>query len=114
MRLFMKDYREYARHILEEIIFLEKECQDILFDNFISNEVLKRASIRSLEIIGEAIKNIPAEILDKYPDTEWKNIARTRDRLIHHYFGIDYYLVWDIINIHLPKLKTDIEKIIRN
>ena len=109
----MKDYKEFAKHILDEINFIEKECNFIVFDNYINNELLKRATIRSIEIIGEAVKNIPQEILNQYPDTEWSNIAKTRDKLIHHYFGVDYYLVWDIIKSHLPGLKKNIEKMLK-
>ena len=108
----MKNYKEFAKHIQDEIIFIEEECVFLNFDQFITNELFKRAVVRSLEIIGEAVKNIPSEILEKYPDTEWKNIARTRDILIHHYFGIDYEIIWDIIQNYLPKLKSDIEKIL--
>ncbi len=108
----MKDYKEYAKHIFDEIVFIEKNCFLLAFDAYLKDEILQRATVRSIEIIGEAVKNIPSDITKKYPDTEWKNIARARDKLIHHYFGVDYYLIWDIIRVHLPKLKKDIEKII--
>jgi uncharacterized protein with HEPN domain len=110
----MKNYKEYARHILDEIKFIEKECGSLSFSSFIENELLTRAVVRSIEIIGEAVKNIPSEILEKYPDVEWKNIARARDKLIHHYFGVDYYIIWDIIKNHIPLLKTAAEKITDN
>lgn len=108
----MKHYKEYAHHILDEILFIEKESAFITFDDFTNNEVIKRAIVRSIEIIGEAVKNLPDNILEKYPQADWKNIARTRDRLIHHYFGIDYYIIWDIVKTHLPNLKKDIQSIL--
>ncbi len=108
----MKNYKEYSKHIMDEIIFIEKNSQDLTYDQFISNEILKRAFVRSIEIIGEAVKNIPNDVTDQYPQTNWKNIARMRDRLIHHYFGIDYSLLWDVICIYLPYLKEDIETIL--
>jgi uncharacterized protein with HEPN domain len=101
----MKHFREYAKHILNEIEFIEKESLMVTFSDFMDSEMMKRAFVRSIEIIGEASKNIPEEIKTKYPETEWQNIARTRDKLIHHYFGIDYTIVWDIIKSHLPRLK---------
>lgn len=110
----MKHYKEYLKHILDEISFIEKESEFLTFDNFIKSEMIKRGFARSIEIIGEAVKNIPESITCKYPDTDWKNIARTRDKLIHHYFGIDYYLIWDIVRSHIPKLKKDINEILKN
>lgn len=73
---------------------------------FINDEVLKKAFIRSIEVIGEASKHIPHNIRKKYPKIEWKAIAGTRDKLIHDYFGVDYDLVWDIIINKIPLLKT--------
>jgi uncharacterized protein with HEPN domain len=78
---------------------------------FIKDEVLMRAVVRSLEIIGEAVKNVPIEINEKYPDVEWRKIAATRDVIIHRYFGIDYETIWDIIINKLPTLKIQIEAI---
>lgn len=108
----MKSVKEYLIHILNEIDFVEKEILPVKKDDFFDNEVLKRATIRSLEIIGEAVKQIPSDTTKPYPEVDWRGIARTRDILIHHYFGVDYDLVWDIITTELPLLKTAINKII--
>jgi hypothetical protein len=70
------------------------------------------AFVRSLEIIGEAVKQIPLKIKEKYEKIEWRNIAGMRDKLTHHYFGIDYFLVWDIVKNYIPKLKESISIII--
>lgn len=76
------------------------------------NETLKRATVRSLEIIGEATKKIPGDIKTKWSDVEWKNMAGMRDRLIHDYMGVNYNIVWDVIINKLPKLETQILNII--
>ncbi|RPJ07377.1 MAG: DUF86 domain-containing protein [Spirochaetaceae bacterium] len=108
----MKSFKEYARHIQEETALVINQCHGLSFADFLGDEILKRAVVRSLEIIGEAVKNIPLEIKQNYSGTDWKNIARLRDRLIHHYFSIDYEIVWNIVEKHLPSLKSDIEKMI--
>lgn len=85
----MKEYKPYFIYILEECEYLEKHSKGLKFDEFLEDETLKRAFVRSLEIIGEAVKNIPLDIRHKYPDIEWKKIAGIRDKLIHGYFDVD-------------------------
>ena len=103
---------EYLRHILDETKFIINQSQNLEEDDFYNNPVLTRAFIRSLEIIGEATKNIPKEFTSKYPDIEWKYMARIRDRLIHHYFGVDYFIIWDIVITEIPKLHDRVIEII--
>ncbi len=103
---------EYLKHILDEIEYLLKHSKVLSFDEFVKDETLQRAFVRSLEIIGEATKKLSSEIKTKYPDVEWKAIAGTRDKLIHDYFGVDYELIWDIINTKISILKKQIEDVL--
>ncbi|MFH1160659.1 MAG: DUF86 domain-containing protein [bacterium] len=80
---------------------------------FNTDEEKKRAIIRSLEIIGEATKNIPVDFKLKWKEVEWKQMAGMRDRLIHDYFGVDYTIVWDVVTNKIPKIRGDIETILR-
>jgi len=80
---------------------------------FLGDETLKRAFIRSLEIIGEAVKQIPDDFRDGYPQVEWRKMAGTRDKLIHDYLGVDYELVWDIVQNKIPDLRKAMEVIVR-
>ena len=102
----------YLQHILEEIAFLEKTSKGLSYDNFLKNQILIRAFARSLEIIGEAAKKIPASFRKKHPEIEWKSIAGMRDKLIHDYFGIDFELLWSVVKNNLPSLKEKIEKLL--
>lgn len=77
-----------------------------------SDETLKRAVVRNLEVIGEATKKIPADIKLRWKDISWKNIAGMRDRLIHDYMGINYYIVWDVARNVIPDLMEQIEIVI--
>lgn len=104
---------ELIQHIFDEVIFLLTESASLDQDLFLVDEKSKRAFARSIEIIGEASKKLPDEFKERWSHIEWKPIARMRDRLIHHYFGVDYGLVWDAIMTDIPKLKEDISKIIK-
>ena len=87
--------------------------KDLSWENFINDEVLKRASVRSLEIVGEATKKIPADIKVKWNTINWKNMAGMRDRLIHDYMGINYLIVWDIVKNKIPVLSEQIKEVIQ-
>jgi len=108
-----RSHLEFIRHILEEASFIEENTSNIRRQDFLQDAVLLRAVIRSLEIIGEATKNVPSDIREKYPEIYWKEMAGTRDKLIHHYFGIDYEILWDIMVNEIPGLKVNIEKLIK-
>jgi uncharacterized protein with HEPN domain len=108
----MKHNEVFLRHIFDEIIFLIKETEGIKFEEFIKNEVLKRACSRSLEIIGEAIKNLSPDFKKQHKEIEWKKIAGLRDKMIHGYFGVNWDIVWDVIRNQIPKLKEQVENIL--
>lgn len=103
---------EYLRHILDETTYLIDRAQELTWDQFVRDATLKRAFVRSLEIIGEASRQIPDEFKRKYNHLEWRAMAGMRDRLIHGYFGVDYELVWDVVTNKIPVLHRAIEEII--
>jgi uncharacterized protein with HEPN domain len=76
---------DYLRHILVEADYLLEQSAGLSFERFESDETLRRAFVRSLEVIGEAVKNLPEEFRAENPEVEWRPIARMRDRLIHGY-----------------------------
>ena len=104
-----RSVREYLQHIRDEISYLETDSAGIGKKNFLGDETRKRAYVRSIEVIGEATKNIPDYIRDEYPQIQWRAIAGMRDRLIHSYFGIDYDIVWDVLRNHVPVLAETID-----
>jgi uncharacterized protein with HEPN domain len=104
--------RDYLRHILLEVEYLLDQSQGISFEQFVADDTLRRAFVRSLEVIGEAVKNLPEEFRASHSEVEWRLIARMRDRLIHSYFGVDYQLVWDVVQEKLPELKCNIQRLI--
>lgn len=105
---------EYLRHILDEAEYLMSQTQGLSKDEFVGDETLKRAFVRSIEIIGEAAKKVPDDLKQKYTQIEWRAMAGMRDRLIHGYFGIDYDIVWDVVTNKIPQLQQEVEEILRD
>ena len=107
-----KDPKDFVRHILDECSFIISVSQNMEFKDFIENEILKRATIRSLEIIGEAAKKIPLDFKERWNVIQWKNMAGMRDKLIHNYFGVNYSIVWDIIKNSIPDLHAKMKQVL--
>ncbi len=102
---------DLLKHILNETNYL-LENSDISEEQFMCDETLQRAFVRSLEIIGEASSKMPVEIKTSYPEILWREMAGLRNRLIHDYFGIDYEIVWDIVKNEVPELNNQIKEIL--
>ena len=102
--LFIEDVKESVKNI-------EDFSKGLTKDKFSKDNLRQSAIIRQLEIIGEAVKNIPDSFKEKFPKIPWKEIAGFRDVLSHAYFGVNINRVWNIVKIDLPKLKEEINKI---
>jgi uncharacterized protein with HEPN domain len=104
--------RDYLRHILTEADYLVAATADLTFAEYEQDETLRRAFIRSLEVIGEAAKKVPAEFRAEHPEIEWRAMAAMRDRLIHGYFGVDHELVWEVVVRRIPDLRKRVAAIL--
>ena len=104
--------REYLRHILDEIDYMLTQISNTDFDSFLKDATLKRAFVRSLEIIGEASKKLPEDVKAMQTDIEWRKVTGMRDRLIHNYFGVDYTIVWDVATTKLPDLRGKLQALL--
>ena len=103
---------EYLRHILDECRYLMERAEGLSKEAFLQDETVKRAFVRSLEIIGEATKQIPDDVRQEHDTVEWRAMAGMRDRLIHGYFSIDYDIVWDVVMNKIPVLQQEVERIL--
>ena len=107
-----RECKAYLKDILEAIRKIEKYTEGQSFNDFREDELKQDGVVRNLEIIGEAVKNIPDEIKNKKSEVEWKKVAGLRDILIHAYFGIDVDIVLDIVKNKTPELKEKILEIL--
>jgi len=103
-----KEPKEYLKHIQDECLYIISISGNLTFEAFSQDETLKRAVVRSLEIIGEATKKIPADTKVKWNTIPWKNMAGMRDRLIHDYMGVNYTIVWDVMKNKIPEMSKQI------
>lgn len=106
-----RDINLFIQDILNNIIDIESFSKGLSKEKFENDKLRQNAVIRSLEIIGEAAKNIPDSFREENKNIPWKEIAGFRDVLSHAYFGVNMERVWNIIEKDLPYLKKRIERI---
>ena len=110
-----KSYIPYLQHILDECLYVCSVIkEDMQMEQFLHDETLKRAVTRSLSIIGEATKKIPADVKYAWQSISWREMAGMRDKLVHDYMGVNYYIVWDVAKNIIPTLITQIEAIVNS
>ncbi|WP_028325390.1 HepT-like ribonuclease domain-containing protein [Desulfatirhabdium butyrativorans] len=101
MQLFLND-------IYDSIQAIESFIEGMTLEEFSKDRKSFSATIRELEVIGEAVTNIPDKIKQRYPHILWQEIKSFRNKIVHEYFGIDIRMVWDVVKNELPLLKEQI------
>jgi len=99
--------------VLDEIDYILSQVSGTDYESFLRDETLKRAFVRSIEVIGEASKKLPENVKAMQPDIEWRKVSGMRDRLIHDYFGVDYTIVWDVATNKLPDLRVKLHALLK-
>lgn len=100
------------RHMCDEAEYLLVASRSLSKEQFLRDETLRRAFVRSIEIIGEAAKGVPPIYRDRHPGVSWQSMAGMRDRLIHGYFAVDFEIVWDVVENKIPALFEQLQQIL--
>ena len=104
--------KEYLSDIVEAIRRIEEYTRGLTYSNFMQDGKTQDAVVRNLEVNGEAAKGITGALRKRRPDIPWTDMARLRDRLAHHYFGINYEIVWNVVSKELPPLRSELASLL--
>lgn len=88
--------------------FLAENCADVEIQDLMEDKVLSRACLKSLEIIGEASRNISEDLKKAHPEIPWRQMTGMRNKLVHHYFGVDWEIVEDALKNELPEIRSNL------
>ena len=102
--------------LLDMLLACEKilnYTKNLSYEEFRKNDMVVDAVVRNIEVLGEASKNISQNLKQKYPEVEWRDISRTRDKIIHFYFGVDLDIIWNIITVDIPSLMKKLKVIVK-
>jgi uncharacterized protein with HEPN domain len=102
MKREIGDYIEDISNAMDKSM---KFIKDLSYDDFAGDDKTAFAVVRTIEIIGEAAKNVPESVRKKYPEIPWKEMAGMRDKVIHEYFGVDSRVVWETVKRRIPDIK---------
>jgi len=101
-------------HIIDAINEIEDYLQNVDLDHFVKNSMMFNATLRQLEIIGEASNRLSEELINNNPSIPWARIIGLRNLVIHEYFGVDDFTIWNVIKINLPDLKQKVLVLLEN
>jgi len=107
----VKDDRVYLQHIQDAIKDIASYTSPGR-DTFLSDRMRQDATLRKLEVIGQAVKNLSDDCKSREPSTPWKQIAGLRDKVIHEYFGVNLAIVWGVVEKELPKLAGAVSRLL--
>ncbi|MDI6810794.1 MAG: DUF86 domain-containing protein [archaeon] len=107
-----REIGDYIQDIVDAINKAIKFVEDMSYEDFVQDDKTIFAVVRALEVVGEAVKNIPPKFREQYPEIPWRDMASLGDKLIHEYHGVRLEVVWETVKEEIPPLKLVFEKIL--
>ena len=104
-----RTFLDYVEDILDGMQKAQRFVEGMDWGAFANDEKTTFATVRALEIIGEATKQVPEEVRVRFPDIPWREMAGMRDRVIHAYFGVDLEVVWKTVAVDIPQVVRAIQ-----
>jgi uncharacterized protein with HEPN domain len=108
-----REYRDYLQDIYDATHEVATFIEGMTYEDFLKDKKTANAVIRSIEVIGEASKQLPKAVRDKYPSIPWKKMAGMRNKVIHEYFGVDIEIVWKTARKQIPSLKKKMSVLVK-
>lgn len=108
-----RDWRIRIKDALQAIDFILEDTKDMDYEEFLDNRLVRQATERNIELVGEALNAIPKEIQEKYNEIDWRNIVGMRNYLIHQYFDVVPDIEWEVATVHIVELKEKLENILK-
>jgi uncharacterized protein with HEPN domain len=105
-----REFLDYIEDVIDTMNKAERFVEGMEYESFLADDKTAFAVVRALEVIGEAVKKVPAEIRSRYIGIPWIEMAGMRDKLIHEYFGVNLRIVWDTLKKDVPRLKPEFEQ----
>ena len=109
-----REYGDYLSDILNSIKDIDSFIKGLSFDSFKNDKRTVYATVRCIEVIGEAARKIPKSLKDKYPAIPWTKMVDMRNKVIHEYFGVDTSILWETVKEDIPSIKPLIQSIIQD
>ena len=106
-----RDCLDYLQDIIDAMADAQSFVQGITYEDFVKDKRTINSVLRSLEVVGEATKNVPDDVRQRFPLIPWRSLAGMRDKLIHQYFGVNLRAVWDTVQDDLPSIRPAVEAV---